>query len=362
MHRSTYFNANSAMPPPWYIDFSDGSPAVYPPLRAAFDKAKEASAPTDKAIMDRVVFGKEMFYAKSHGACTSSSIYMATIFRALGIPARILYFIPPCDGNDPKQVEMLTSAIHHHAIRGAVESGMGSCRGFANHMYNEVFVGGRWVRLNYDTPGQNIVDGNYLGLLAHTDTCRDIAETDLAKTWGVRSEQWPHVAEPLTSVNPYMLIRAWDHFGKNARLDNPESAELTKVTINAVDFPGTAPFTVLVPDDFLRQMPAGQAPDLMIEIAEYLPGQNYHQLRNYLGKASHAFVLHAAGHPDIHLMLDGLNCNNTVEGVNHQGFGARIADADRDKLVSGVDYTIEPVNTSAKYYWVVEKGLAVRKP
>jgi hypothetical protein len=50
-------------------------------------------------------------------------------------------------------------------------------------MYDEVFVGVRWARLNYNKLGQNIVDPNYYGLMMHINTCADISETDLARTW-----------------------------------------------------------------------------------------------------------------------------------------------------------------------------------
>src|SRR6059036_1500404 len=33
--------------------------------------------------------------------------------------------------------------------------------------HNEVFVGSRWVRLNYDVLGQDIVDDHFFGLLTH---------------------------------------------------------------------------------------------------------------------------------------------------------------------------------------------------
>jgi hypothetical protein len=34
---------------------------------------------------------------------------------------------------------------------------------WVSHTFDEVFVGGRWRRLNYDRLGQNVLDPQYLG-------------------------------------------------------------------------------------------------------------------------------------------------------------------------------------------------------
>src|ERR1044071_6498518 len=116
-----------------------------------------------------------MFYQKVHGSCTSSSVYLTTIFRALGIATRIVFCIPPFDANDPKQAEMFYGAIHHHGVRETVRNAIDGMSGFANHLFNEVYVGGRWVRLNYSTLGQPILDARYFGLLTHIMTCSDLS-------------------------------------------------------------------------------------------------------------------------------------------------------------------------------------------
>jgi len=361
MDRSKDVSSSSGMPIAWYVDFPRGEPQVYPPLKSEFDAEKPDPSWTEQRQLDSQVLGKAMFYQKCHGDCTSTAIYLATILRALGVPTRIVYFIPPCDGNDSRQVAMLTSAIHHHVIAKQVEDGLNDCHGFCNHMYDEVFIDNRWVRLNYTTLGQNIVDSNYDGLLAHIATCRDISETNLAATWGIRSATWPHVSEPMTSINPFMLIRAWDHFGRYAQLENPglpKEPDLTDVTVNRISWRGTDGFRALLPDSYFSQLPASQAPDFMIDIAEFLPGQDYHQLERYLGNASRSFILHSPGHPDIHAELTGLNCNNEAG----QGFGARVADTDRDNISPGTVYTLEPRNTSTVYEWTVAQNVTLAVP
>ena len=70
----------------WAACFPDGKPTVYPPLRQAFDREKARRAWTDQQMFDQEVLGRSMFYNKVHGSCTSSSVYLATILRAVGIP------------------------------------------------------------------------------------------------------------------------------------------------------------------------------------------------------------------------------------------------------------------------------------
>jgi len=98
----------------WAVYYPDGKPEVYPPLREAFDRQKPEKSWTDQQMFDQEVLGRSMFYHKVHGACTSSSVYLATIFRALGIPTRIVFCVPPFAPNDDVQAQMFYNRIHHH--------------------------------------------------------------------------------------------------------------------------------------------------------------------------------------------------------------------------------------------------------
>ena len=68
----------------------------------------------------------------------------------------------------------------------ALLQGLSGAKGYANHTFNEVFVGGRWVRLNERTLGQNTLDVHVMGLLTHVNTFNDLSEVPLAETWGKR--------------------------------------------------------------------------------------------------------------------------------------------------------------------------------
>jgi hypothetical protein len=109
----------------WDIYYPNGKPTVFPALRSAFDRQKPDKTWTDQQIFDREALGKSMFYGKVHGSCTSSSIYLTTIFRALGIPTRTVFCIPPFDPNDSAQAAKFYAAIHHHQVRETVRAATG---------------------------------------------------------------------------------------------------------------------------------------------------------------------------------------------------------------------------------------------
>jgi hypothetical protein len=272
--------------------------------------------------------------------------------------------VPPADPKDDAQVDALLRTIRLNATtRDALASAYEHMRGsFSDHLFNEVFVGGRWARLNYDVLGQNIVDAHYLGLMTHVATFRDVSEMDLPHRWGRRFGLGENDAPILSSSNPYMLIHSQgEHVGRFAHLDETPAAsgaaappaapaELTTVTIMEV-MPPDAPS---VPA-FAR----GKAPsDVLIRIAEWLPAQDYHQMRAFEARAGHTFVLKLPKHPDVRLELDHQKFSSG-DGT-FQVFGARIVAEDRPKVVPDATYTLEPANTSTTYRWTVNPGLVVR--
>jgi hypothetical protein len=350
---STFASNSDAMPSDWFVAFAGHGPQVYPPTRLGFQQSRSNQHWTDQEVFEHQLLGRQMFEARSHGSCTSSSIYLATILRALGVPTRILYFIPPCDANDPKQIKTLAAAISRRVTRQTILDGVTVATGFANHMFNEVWLDGKWQRLNYSDLGQEIVDKNYLGLMTHIDTCADISETHLAETWGLRSERWPDVPAKLSSVNPYQLVAAADHWGRNATHDDPAPDELTEATVIGVLWPGTASFRELVSDD--SHLPKT---DLFLKIKEWLANQNYVQLREFIAQADPHFVLRSPGHPDIHLHYNGLNCSN----YDKRGFAMRFDDPAKSKLVLGATYTLVPRNQRASHLWKVADGLKITGP
>jgi hypothetical protein len=226
---------------------------------------------------------------------------------------------------------------------------------FANHLFNEVFVGRRWVRLNYMDIGQDIVDPNYLGLMTHVATVHDVREMDLPHTWGRRYALGVNDAPHLSSSNPYMLAQVrLDRFGKFAHVENPDvpAYELTQVTVEEV-LPKDSPAW---PDALRGKVPS----DVLIRIKEWLPEEDDLQLGAFARRAAHELVLKSPGHPDVRLELDGLQFSDGRGAF--QVFGARVVEADRGKVAPRVKYSLEPVNTSTVYRWTSSPGLVVQLP
>ncbi len=325
----------------WAVYYPDGKPAVYPPLREAFDGQKPDKTWTDQQMFEQEALGRSMFYNKVHGSCTSASVYLATIFRALGIPARIVFCIPPFDPNDEAQARMFYDSVRHHQARETVRAALDGTGGFENHLFNEVYVGHRWVRLNYSTLGQPVLDAHYFGLLTHIYTCSDLSQAPLAQTWGMRYFKCPADQPKLSSVNPYRLIAVHDHFGANAHLDNPPVplAELRTVTIIGLYPKGSPAVPKWVTEDTWQRT----GTDFLIACQEWIPGVSY-QMRAFEKRAGHEFLLAAPGHPTLKAHLNR-TCLSSGDG-SFQAYGEQFATEDKARLVPGVAYSIQPLNTS----------------
>ena len=333
----------------WTLHYPDGKPEVLPALRQAFEREQgKAGNKTEQQMIDEEALGRSMYYGKVRGSCTSSSVYLTTIFRALGIPTRIVFCIPPFDANDPKQAEMFYGSIHHHRVRETVRGALDGMNGFANHLFNEVYVGGRWLRLNYTTLGQPILDGRYFGLLTHILTCTDLSQVPLAETWGMRYFRYQEAKPRLSSINPYRLISASDRFGENARVQNPEvpSTELKTVTIVGLIRPGDK----RVPAWLASSWKPKSDMTFFISAKEWLTG-SYRQMRAFSQRASHELLLTAPGHPEVHARLTRLNVSSG-DG-SFQAYEADVVPEDHAKVARGVGYTIKPINSSEKYRWQV---------
>src|SRR5205085_12334741 len=134
-------------------------------LEQAFEREKGDPKSSVREQFEHELFGKEMFARKAYGTCTSTAVYQTTVLRALGIPTRMILCIPLADGSDPAQVAMAEKGLTHHRVRRDAFYGvLAGGNGFTSHTFCEVFVGGRWRRLNYGTLGQNILDPRNLGL------------------------------------------------------------------------------------------------------------------------------------------------------------------------------------------------------
>ncbi len=209
----------------YYVHFPNGQPSIYPGLDGAFehefDRDKKNYDWTIDQHFDHELLGKGMFYNKTHGSCTSFAIYMSTVLRALGIPTRMIIVVPAVDASDREQLILVNKHITHNKIRETMLAGLRrATQGFTAHTFNEVYIGNRWRRLNYNKLGQSILDKHLFGLHTHLYTFNDLSEADLTRTWG-----WRYGKDERNGVfkygNPYSAVELSDHFGCHSNLANP---------------------------------------------------------------------------------------------------------------------------------------------
>jgi hypothetical protein len=289
----------------------------------------------------------------------AAAVYQTTVLRALDIPTRMILCVPLADGSDPKQVEMLDKGLTHQRVRsdaclGALSGGTA----FASHTFCEVFVGGRWRRLNYNTLGQNILERNYLGLMVHTHTFRDLSEAKLAETWGTRYTKGRR-DDVFQHSNPYRLMEASDHFGKYAKVPNPPADnEHKRVTIGKAYWPESKDAAKEV-----RQMPGGAEQGggrFFVHCEEWLENAgDYLQYKLFMRRADANFVLRAKGQPDV-------ACQISMNFYTHRSrnlceLEVVIPPAEYAKMAKGVAYTLHPVNGNKGYEWKVADGVTLTR-
>jgi Transglutaminase-like superfamily len=340
----------------FYVGFADGKPQVLPGLEQAFEREKGDPQWTVQQEFEHELFGKSMFNNKTYGTCTSTAVLQATVLRALGIPTRIILCIPLADGSDTAQVEMLDGLTNHRVRCDAALGALSGGSSFASHTFCEVFVGGRWQRLNFTTLGQNVLERNYLGLMVHVHTFRDLSEANLAATWGTRYAKGKRDAV-FPHSNPYRLLEVSDHFGKYAKLPNPPvETEHKRVTIERVYWPESPNASPEV-----LKMPGGAEEGggrFFIHGQEWFENAgDYLQYKLFMRRADKNFVLRAKDRPEV-------ACRVSMSFYTHASRNLRelevvIPAAEYAKLAKSVAYTLHPLNGKKGYEWKVQDGLTI---
>jgi hypothetical protein len=343
----------------FYVGFPDGKPEVLPGLEQAFEREKGDPGWTVRQQFEHELLGKEMFARKTYGTCTSTAVYQTTVLRALGIPTRIILCIPLADGSDPAQLELLEKGLTNHRVRSdAVLGALAGGGGFTSHTFCEVFVGGRWRRLNYTTLGQNVLERNYLGLMVHVHTFRDLSEANLAATWGVRYARGRR-DDVFRHSNPYRLLEVSDHFGKYARVPNPPGdPALERVTIGKAYWPESKDAPAEIRE--LRWGKEAGSGRFFVHGEEWLEnGGDYLQYKLFMRRADLSFVLRAKGQPDVSCRIS-MNFY-TRRSQNLCELEVLIPAAEFGKMARGVAYTLHPVNGKPGYAWRVRDGVTVTR-
>jgi hypothetical protein len=211
--------------------------------------------------------------------------------------------------------------------------------------------------LNYTTLGQNVLEPNYLGLMIHVHTFKDLSEANLAATWGTRYARG-RCDEPFPHSNPYRLLEVSDHFGKYATVPNPPADEHRRVTIGKAYWPESdaAPATV-------RELRWGKEPGsgrFFVHCGEWLENVgDYLQYKLFMRRADTHFVLRAKGRPDVACQVS-MNFY-TDHSRNLCELEVAIPPAEYAKMARGVAYSLHPVNGKKGYEWKVREGVSLTR-
>ena len=219
----------------YYVHFPDGRPSVYPGLEKAFEREFQRDSENYNWTIDQhfghEVLGREMYYNKTHGSCTSYAVYQTTLLRAAGIPARMIVVIPIVDPTDSKQIQLIEDHIAHPEVRETLLSSLNGKSGFIDHAFNEVHIGGRWRRLDYSTLGRNTYGPSAMGMVTHVHTFRDLSDADLTATWGVRYAKGLR-DDTFSGSNPYQTTELSDRIGIHADMEIPKPRQPWEKTGN----------------------------------------------------------------------------------------------------------------------------------
>ena len=279
---------------------------------------------------DGELSAKGMFERAQRGSCTSSAIYLSGCLRALGIPTRTVYCIPVFDAGDEREWAMVREGIGNDYVRRTVTAAMrGMERSWASHTFNEVWIGGRWWRLDYADLGVGVLRRERFGLLTHAGTFRDWADARAWETIGRR--QTLGLKDPwFDGANPYSMLSVSDSMGPHSTLVIPAAdrivAQLEEVTWT--DDPD-------LPEDVQASIERSNRFGLLARLTG-LADSN--ELRELLESIERRVYLTADGHPTLSIGFDPA-CwwYREDHALVYLPFGP----ADRRDLEQGVAYRVQ---------------------
>ena len=298
---------------------------------------------------DRELSAAGMYRNRQRGSCSSSSIYLSGCLRAVGIPTRTILCIPLADASDEREIEMIRNHIRHPNVRAVLLSELGRLtNSWASHSFNEVYVGGRWRRLNYDRLGQNIFDPNMFGLMTHVATFRDWADAEMHKTIG-RRNQLNASQDVFGGPNPYSAISIRDELGPHAKMEiPPRRHRVARVTnVHWTDS-----------KDLPQNVLEGLAPRGRFGLIAIVEGQaNLKQLSEFMAESDGRVFLET----DVHTLKIGFDPNcmwyQNGQAYVYVPFGP----GDRLQLRLEKNYRVVARNNVDGFEWAMPNNLTVQR-
>ncbi len=321
---------------------AEGRPFVPDELRGDGERDFAAQWP-------REISAKGMFEHRTRGSCSSTSIYLSGCLRALGVPTRTVLVVPIVDANDDGEIAMLRGLTNHEVRRTALTAARQRRGSWASHTFNEVWVGGRWRRLNYATLGQNILDPAMFGLVTHVATFRDWADANMPATIGKR-QKLNRFDDVFGGVNPYSAISLRDEFGPHCQRDNalPPPVQVEVTSIRWGDDPS-------LPEDVRRWFTSREAFGL---IARIEGPRGSAEFADFLADADlRVHMVPEDGQPLGVGFEAGCWWWKNDHGLILVPFGA----GDRRDLVPGKGYVFTPRNDGAAAKWNMPQELRIER-
>lgn len=331
--------------------FENGRATLHPDIAPSIERGRAGAERTLEEEWQRELFAKGMFEHGVRGTCTSTAIYLNGCLRALGIPTRIVLCVPAIDTSDPREPFMLAH-LRNGRVRDAIEEATeGLGESWTSHTFNEVFVGGRWRRLNFDRLGQNTLDPHCLGLMTHVATFSDWADGRMAETWGLRQARSPK-DDAFGGTNPYSTIALSDRAGEHAprELATPTD-EITERTIDRLWWFDEHPAGV----DMRLDDPA-TAGHLVFHVKGE-PTDSRRRYKRFYEGVSKRFVLRADGHADVPANATRGYWLDPAKDLQH--FYLRIEPDQFSAMALDVPYRLEVVDSEGTRRWRVADAVTI---
>lgn len=326
----------------------DGKPFVPAELQAGAEANAQRSGVPLTQQWQRELSARGMFEHKARGSCSSSAIYLSGCLRALGIPTRTILVIPIVDADDDRERAMLQRLQLGPVRRTLAQAAEQRRNSWASHTFNEVFVGGRWRRLNYDRLGQPTYDRQLFGLCTHVATFRDWADADMPATIGRRQKLNRH-DDVFGGPNPYSTIALRDEIGVHCDRGRLPPDEL-QAKVTALSWGDDRGLPADVQEWFREHRRTG-----LIAKVEGLQGPD--ELRDFLAATDLAAALVAAGDAKVEVAFEpGCWWWKQDHGLLLVRFGGQPTE-----LAKGRAYTLAPNNAAKTARWEVGPDLRVTR-
>ena len=125
-------------------------------------------------------FADSMFAERTHGTCSSVATLKCAMLRAAGIPCRIIQTLPVVFYHGSQTISYTNSLTRDWSTQ--LEQPPGDDQAMANHAYLEVYLGGRWLRVDRDI---GIYFQSADELYLKTLSIADWSEVDFSETYPV---------------------------------------------------------------------------------------------------------------------------------------------------------------------------------